>query len=50
MTRGGGPMISMDEVEVVKGSPPAGLDAITTRGDIAGQLGRIMDGLESVWG
>jgi phospholipid/cholesterol/gamma-HCH transport system substrate-binding protein len=51
VTRGGGPMISMDEVEVVKGSPPAGLDAITTQADdIAGQLGRIMDGLESVIG
>ncbi len=46
-----GTMISMDEVEVLKGSPPAGLDAITAEaGDIAGQLSRIMDGLERVVG
>lgn len=43
--------ISMRETEVIAGSSPAGFEALTSQADdIAGQLGRIMDGLEGVVG
>ncbi len=46
-----GAPVSMEATEVLAGSPPSGLDAVTSQADdIAGQLGRVMGGLEEVIG